>query len=209
MERLAPTISADAEFALALTSTANAAITARWGEQTTPLVYGLSTQLAADAILAGIALVVAEKAIRVACERSKQQRPPRSIEYFRERIWEAAQVEQSRAYAAGRTAPAGDQPRGGPPTSLANTLRDQEASRALDELRKNYDDERRRAARTWAEDAANADALAAITDTAKSQSVFPLDSKIGLRTLEATIVQKCGEACGFPDFDAWAKARST
>lgn len=75
-----------------LTRAANEAITAKWGEQPTPLRAGsgYALELARDVQAAGVPLELAAAEIRAAIERRPaSEGPPRAMTYFRQRILEA------------------------------------------------------------------------------------------------------------------------
>lgn len=94
--------------ALYLVVWANGAITERWGEQPSPLTRGThATQLADDLRAAGVEWETARLSIYDQCRRSKNPRPPRTVNYFRDGILEAWQRETARREmaAAGDTAP--------------------------------------------------------------------------------------------------------
>jgi hypothetical protein len=86
-----------AEYALQLTITANHAITAKWGEQATPLFHGQSYQLADDCKAAGVPLDTAKASIRQQCEKSGKSTPPKGINWFRNGILDAHQTAQQKA----------------------------------------------------------------------------------------------------------------
>lgn len=200
----ADSVSPEADFALGITTAANQAVTRKWGEQTRPYFYGMSTDLAAELMAEGVPLATAQRAITDQVEKSKAPKPPSVITYFRNGILEAARTdEQRRLDRANPVLVAQSRERGGPPTSLAYSLSTVQLERDEREVATKYDELRREAARTWAEDPAHAVQVAAIHAAAKAAAVLDITTGMGKRAYEADVIARIAVAAGFPDFDTW------
>lgn len=82
---------------LYLTVWANGAITERWGEQPNPLTRGSHATLLAEELRAlGVEWEVARLSIYEQCRKSKNGRPPSTVNYFRNGIVEAWNQERAR-----------------------------------------------------------------------------------------------------------------
>jgi hypothetical protein len=93
--------------AVLLTSAANQGITAKYGEQPTPLRFSHPGSLeAADEILSrGVPVLFARDAFYSAAQRCQLVRPPSSLKYFLRQVVDAWDMEQSRTQAKGATTP--------------------------------------------------------------------------------------------------------
>jgi hypothetical protein len=93
--------------AVLLTSAANQGITAKYGEQPTPLRFSHPGSIeAADAILArGVPVLFARDAFYSAAQGCQLVRPPQSLKYFLRQVLDAWDMEQSRAQANAAATP--------------------------------------------------------------------------------------------------------
>lgn len=83
--------------ALNLVVWSNRAITEHWGEQPSPLTRGThATDLAEELRAIAADPETVRKSIYDQCRRSKNERPPRTVSYFRDGILEAWRQEQAR-----------------------------------------------------------------------------------------------------------------
>jgi hypothetical protein len=85
------------DYATKLTVAANRAITARWGEQTRPLMAGQAYELVSTLMELGIAIVDASESIREQCSKSAKAFPPKAINWFKQGILDAADLKQTLA----------------------------------------------------------------------------------------------------------------
>lgn len=79
---------------------------------------------------------------------------------------------------------------------------------AITTLEAQYDAERRDAARRWAEDPANAEALAKVEAEAKSKAPFDITNFVGRQAYEAERTRLIASIIGFPTFPTWKASQS-
>lgn len=89
-----------ADYSLKITVAANTGITAKWGEQTHPLVRSASYGLTQELTDQGIDVDRACASIREQCERSSKPSPPKSINWFRDGILQSIAESEERAVIA-------------------------------------------------------------------------------------------------------------
>lgn len=201
--------SPEATYALAITTAANAAVTRKWGEQTRPYFYGMSTQLAAELVADKIPLAIAVWSITDQIDRSKATRPPSTISYFRNGILDHAKTDEQRRLDRLNPVTIGNQPqaRGGQPTSLAYSLEPVQQERLDHAEAARFDAERRQAVREWADKPENASQVAAIHAAAKSAAVMDIHAGIGKRAYESDVIDRIAAAANFPTFNLWKSAQ--
>lgn len=186
-------------YAIGLVTSANNAVTARWGEQPNPYFHGTAGPLAVDLIAMGVELPVAQLAIESVC-RSKRGAKPGGIEYFRNAIVEAHQANEQRGIDAANRRP---RQGSGSPVPTAAVLNPAPAAKLPSaKLEEAYDSARARAAAQWGSDPANKARYSAIVNRIVSDN--PTWSP---RTRSAAIVIECAAIAGFPSFGAWCTAQ--
>lgn len=182
----------------------NLGITRRWTEQPMPVHYVTGLQLAEELVAAGVPIDLARATITSVCLASKNERPPKTLGYFREPILEAFRGAEQRALndAAAR---GGAAKRGLAP--IANVV---SADRANGERadRAAYDVARRAAATAWINDPANRAALARVKHTLDEKYAKIAESGWKARAYEADFVIAIAETVGFPNFETWAAQRT-
>jgi phage replication O-like protein O len=186
------------DYAVGLSTAANAGITARWGEQPSPLHYATGLQLAEELRLANIPIEIARHAVASVCAVSKNERPPYTLSYFKGAILDAHRDAEQKAYNAAD--PGVTRKRGGPPTSIANVVAPAKAqAKRAEEIA--YDTARRAAAAEWGR--ANQTEYQTIRRSiAETFQGFGTATWID-KAVENQVVVECAQLAGFPEFDAW------
>jgi phage replication O-like protein O len=194
------------DYAVRLSTAANAGITARWGEQPSPLNYATGLQLAEDLRRAGIPLEIARHAIASVCAASKNDRPPYTLSYFKGAILDAYRDAEQKAFNAADPATVGLRPgekRGGQPRAIAAIV-NADTRAAEHKLRARHDDERRHAAIEWGKDPAHHAAYAEIVAEATAKYEAIITTAWGQKARDAAVVLACAELAQFPAFEKWA-----
>lgn len=198
-----------AKYAIGLTTAANRGITERWGEQPSPLHHGGSYQLAQDVHGAGIDLELARTAIVAACKASKNEKPPKSINYFREVVFQANRDAEQRTLDASSTKPRDPKSKG--PTPLSTVVRrvvDPEAERRLEREVAAYSEAKRQAGVDWGNDPNNKTKYDQIVAQANANFRDKMGTRIGDMMRLEFIVDECSKASGFPrDMTVWSASR--
>lgn len=197
-------LSQQSSFAIRLTSAMNAAISKRWGEQPNPLTFGQCQQLAADLILEGFTdLDVARPAIDDACATSRQPTPPGHPNYFRNVIRSAHQSAQQKAFdeteSRKRTSHHA-------PTSVAQVL-DPGSVERESKLKRDYESAINAFAMKWAKKPENENAVRTIHLASNAKFGGIMETRWGQVGRDQDILERCRDACGFPDFDDWRRER--
>lgn len=179
----------------------NLGIARRWTEQPNPVHYNTGLQLAEDLIAAGVPIDLARSTITSVCLASKNEKPPKTLSYFREPILESFRAAEQKAL--NEAASGGAVIKRGMAT-IANVVsaKDERADRAA------YDIARRESAATWINDPANRAALASVKQTLDEKYAKIADSGWKTRAYEADFVIAIAEKTGFPNFETWSSQRA-
>lgn len=196
-------------FARGLTTAFNIAIEAKWGPQ--PLVAQIvKAHDTAEALIAEAVDLDFARAF-IAERIPTLHVKPSTVKYLLNAILDGWRDRQQRAIdAEDRERHGGNGGGTGGPVSLSNLLSQHDASRDKREhdLRAEYDVARREAAIAWANEPAHQQNYREIVEAANAQFASLLDSRWGKTGRDVEIVQRCAERAGFPDFEAWSRARA-
>ncbi len=199
------------EYSIGLTTAANNGIAERWGEatRTRPLRWDLANQQAVEYMHLGIPLEVARKAIVDACRGSKNQTPPRSMNYFDGAITDAFKAIQQREHDAANPIPSRQKGPTQPRVSISRGGDVSVADRNEAERRQKtaYDEDRKAAGMNWGKDPANAAAFHAIVAAANTEFADMIETRFGQMARDKEVISKCADAAGFPGFDEWRRAQ--
>jgi hypothetical protein len=185
-------------YAIGLATAANLAIAARWGEQTTPILPGgITQQLAADLITAGVPLELARHTIADKVRTGRFSSVPGSVRYFAAAIAEAFQADQQRRRDRDSVLPGR---RGGAPAHISRAL-EIDRQEQEDRLQDAYLAARAKLVAAWRADPDHAAQLTELEGEAWAE--FPDDNPFTKTARDIRILQLVAAAAGLPDFDAW------
>jgi phage replication O-like protein O len=201
------------EYAIALSTAVNAGIAQRWGEQPTLVKYGTGLQLATLLIARGVPVEDARTTIAEACQRSKKDRPPNTIEWFRNPILEAIDEARQRALNAASTPPVTRQLPGNqsapmprtPAQRAADQARERIAEQERARLERLYTDELAKVSRSWRAD--NLDRYLEISEVVENEIPATSNPEFRKTVIEQTILLRCAKEIGFPDLETWLSER--